>query len=65
MLPKSSKKKKTLYYWLNIIFALLTILPVSGFVYLGIKYGFLHDTFILSLGKYPAACSVIVGNILC
>jgi hypothetical protein len=25
MLPKSSKKKKTLYYWLNIIFALLTI----------------------------------------
>ena len=46
MLPKSSKKKKTLYYWLNIIFALLTILPVSGFVYLGIKYGFLHDTFI-------------------
>jgi hypothetical protein len=48
MLPKSSKKKRTLYYWLNIVFALFTILPVSGFVYLGIKYGFLHDTFILS-----------------
>ncbi len=46
MLPKSSKKKRTLYYWLNIVFALFTILPVAGFVYLGIKYDFLHDTFI-------------------
>jgi hypothetical protein len=35
-------------YWLNIVFALFTILPVAGFVYLGIKYDFLHDTFILS-----------------
>jgi nitrate reductase NapE component len=46
MLPKSSKKKRTLYYWLNIVFALFTILPVAGFVYLGTKYDFLHDTFI-------------------
>ncbi|UCD66326.1 MAG: GAF domain-containing protein [Deltaproteobacteria bacterium] len=43
---KSSKKKRTLYYWLNIIFGLFTILPVAGFIYLGIKYGFLHDKFI-------------------
>ncbi len=46
MQPKSSKKKKPLYYWLNIIFGLFTILPVAGFVYFGIKYGFLHDKFI-------------------
>jgi class 3 adenylate cyclase/putative methionine-R-sulfoxide reductase with GAF domain len=46
MKPKSSKKKKTPYYWLNIIFALFTLVPVAGFVYLGIKYGFLHDRFI-------------------
>ena len=46
MQPKPSKKKKTLYYWLNVIFGLFTILPIAGFVYLGIKYGFLHDKFI-------------------
>jgi len=46
MQPKPSKKKRTLYYWLNVIFGLFTILPVAGFVYLGIKYGFLHDKFI-------------------
>jgi class 3 adenylate cyclase len=42
----SVKKKKTLYYWLNVIFFLFTLMPVIGFVYLGIKYGFLHDKFI-------------------
>jgi class 3 adenylate cyclase/putative methionine-R-sulfoxide reductase with GAF domain len=42
----SVKKKKTLYYWLNVIFFLFTLMPVVGFVYLGIKYGFLHDKFI-------------------
>jgi len=45
MQPKPSKKKKTLYYWLNVIFGLFTLFPVAGFVYLGIKYGFLHDKF--------------------
>ena len=35
-----------MYYWLNVIFFLFTLGPVGGFVYLGIKYGFLHDTFI-------------------
>jgi class 3 adenylate cyclase/putative methionine-R-sulfoxide reductase with GAF domain len=43
---KSSKKKRTLYYWLNIIFGLFTLLPLAGFIYLGVKYGFLHDKFI-------------------
>jgi len=46
MKPKPSRKRRTLYYWLNVIFGLFTLLPVAGFVYLGIKYGFLHDTFI-------------------
>jgi len=46
MPQKSSKKKRTLYYWLNVIFGLFTLLPVAGFVYFGIKYGFLHDKFI-------------------
>ncbi|MDX1776259.1 MAG: GAF domain-containing protein [Desulfobulbales bacterium] len=46
MKPRSSKKNKTLYYWLNIIFALFTLVPVAGFVYLGNKYGFLQDKFI-------------------
>lgn len=43
---KPSKKKRTLYYWLNVIFGLFTLLPVAGFIYLGIKYDFLHDKFI-------------------
>ena len=46
MPSNSSKKKKTLYYWLNVIFGLFAILPIAGFVYFGIKYGFLHDKFI-------------------
>jgi len=46
MKPKSSRKKKTLYYWLNVIFGLFTLVPIAGFVYLGIKYGFLDDKFI-------------------
>lgn len=42
----SNKSKRTLYYWLNVIFILFTLVPVAGFVYLGIKYDFLHDQFI-------------------
>ena len=42
----STRKKRTLYYWLNVIFFLFTLGPLAGFVYLGIKYGFLHDAFI-------------------
>jgi len=43
---RSTKKKRTLYYWLNVIFGMFTLLPVAGFVYYGLKYGFLHDKFI-------------------
>jgi len=46
MRNNSTKRKRTLYYWLNVIFVLSTLLPIAGFVYLGIKYGFLHDQFI-------------------
>ena len=46
MRNNSTKRKRTLYYWLNVIFVLSTLLPVAGFVYLGIKYEFLHDQFI-------------------
>jgi class 3 adenylate cyclase/putative methionine-R-sulfoxide reductase with GAF domain len=46
MRSNSTRKKRTLYYWLNVIFFLFTLGPVAGFVYLGIKYGFLHDAFI-------------------
>lgn len=41
----STKRKRTLYYWLNVIFFLFILVPVAGFVYLGIKYEFLHDQF--------------------
>ena len=46
MSSNSTRKKRNLYYWLNVIFFLFTLGPVAGFVYLGVKYGFLHDTFI-------------------
>jgi class 3 adenylate cyclase/putative methionine-R-sulfoxide reductase with GAF domain len=46
MRSNPTRKKRTLYYWLNVIFFLFTLGPVAGFVYLGIKYGFLHDAFI-------------------
>ena len=46
MITNSTKRKKTLYYWLNVIFFLFALVPVAGFVYLGIKYEFLHDQFI-------------------
>ncbi len=46
MKPKSSRKKKNLYYWLNVIFALFTLVPVAGFLFLGKKYGFLQDEFV-------------------
>jgi len=46
MQPKSPQKKRTLYYWLNVIFMLFTLLPVTGFFYFGHKYGFLQDKFI-------------------
>ena len=41
-----SRKKRSLKYWLNVIFGLFTILPLAGFVYFGIKYEFLHDNLI-------------------
>jgi class 3 adenylate cyclase/putative methionine-R-sulfoxide reductase with GAF domain len=46
MKSSSTRKKRTLYYWLNVIFFLFTLVPIAGFVYLGIKYGFLHDRFV-------------------
>ena len=46
MITNSTKRKRTLYYWLNVIFFLFALVPVAGFVYLGIKYEFLHDRFI-------------------
>jgi class 3 adenylate cyclase/putative methionine-R-sulfoxide reductase with GAF domain len=46
MRSNSTKNKRTLYYWLNIIFGLFALVPVAGFIFFGIKYGFLHDKFI-------------------